>query len=235
VKRVQRTRNGEQRQVGAKFASSHWRTLASSEPIGYDTRLLAPAAGPYVHEESFMQTQGQILSYSSRLHTQREYESVTILKPSTSKAEIADLIKRMRGVFSDRGSQLIKIDNWGMRVLAYPIKHCRKGIYVYWRFLGGSDMVAEFERHMRLLDLVIRFYTVRIDDDVDPNARPSEVTDALVDEVSEPGPDPDELARKAAEEAARRAEEEAAIRRSHESHYGDSNDDEDNDFEGNED
>lgn len=146
---------------------------------------------------------GRIESVNSAIGTQREYESVIILRPDTAKGDISALIQRMQGVFDDRGGRLIKIDSWGMRILAFPVDRCRKGIYLYWRFLGGSDMVAEFERHMRLSDRVIRFYTIRIDDDVDPNARPSEVTEELLEAVADPGPDPDEVARQAAETASR--------------------------------
>ena len=153
---------------------------------------------------------GRVLSQRAKLNTQREYESVTILRPETARNEIADLITRMREVISGRGARLTKIDSWGMRVLAFPIAHLRKGIYLYWRYHGGSDIVAEFERHMRLHDKVIRFYTVLIDEDVDPEARPGEVTDDLLEAATDPGPDPDELARQAAaEEAARQAEYEA--------------------------
>lgn len=155
---------------------------------------------------------GVVQSVSSKRGTQREYESVTILRPSTSKPEIAALIERMQGTFNDFSARLIKIDSWGTRILAFPVAHERKGIYLYWRFLGGSDIVAEFERLMGLSDKVIRFYTVKIDDDVDPEARPSEVTEELLDAASDPGPDPEELARQAAEEAARRAAEEAPLR-----------------------
>lgn len=147
---------------------------------------------------------GRIESVASAIGTQREYETVIIIRPDTAKGDITSLIQRMQGVFEDRGGRLIKIDSWGMRILAFPVERCRKGIYLYWRYLGGSDMVAEFERHMRLSDRVIRFYTVRIDDDIDPNARPSELTEELLESVAEPGPDPDDLARQAAEEAARR-------------------------------
>ena len=116
----------------------------------------------------------------------------------------------MQGVFGERGGKLLKVDSWGMRVLAYPVKKNRKGIYLYWRYLGGSDMVTEFERLLGLASEVVRFYTTRIDDDVDPDARPSEITDELLDAAAEPGPDPDELRRQAEEEAARLAAEEAA-------------------------
>lgn len=150
---------------------------------------------------------GRVHSASSAVGTQREYESVLILKPDTGKPQIQALIERMQGAFQERGGILLKIDNWGMRVLAFPVQRCRKGIYLYWRFLGGSDMVAEFERNARLSERVIRFYTIRVDDDVDPNARPSEVTEDLLDTVSEPGPDPDDVARELAEERARLAAE----------------------------
>jgi len=154
---------------------------------------------------------GVVRSVASRQETQREYETVTILRPDTGKPQIKALIERVQGVVDKQGGSLVKIDSWGMRVLAYQVKHQRKGIYLYWRYLGGSEMVAEVERNLRLSDRVMRFYSVRVDDDVDPSARPSEIDDELLDTVSEPGPDPDELAREAAEaEAKRRAEEEAA-------------------------
>ncbi|MEX1367931.1 MAG: 30S ribosomal protein S6 [Nannocystaceae bacterium] len=152
---------------------------------------------------------GVVLSVSAKQGTQREYESVIILRPSTGKPEIAQLIERIRGMFKDYGGTLIKIDSWGTRILAFPVAHERKGVYLYWRYLGGSTIVAEFERLMGLSDKVIRFYTVKIDEDVDPEARPSEVTDELLDAAADPGPDPEEVARQAAEEEAARREAEA--------------------------
>ena len=155
-------------------------------------------------------TVGTVSSVASKQNTQREYETVTILRPDTGKPQIKALIERVQGVAEKQSGSLLKIDSWGMRVLAYPVAHQRKGIYLYWRYLGGSDMVAELERNLRLSDRVMRFYSIRVDDDVDPSARPSEINDELLDAVSEPGPDPEELARQAAEaEAARRAEEAA--------------------------
>ncbi len=157
---------------------------------------------------------GVVHSVSSKRGTQREYESVIILRPSTGKPEIAQLIERIQGMFATFGGRLIKIDSWGTRMLAFPVRHERKGVYLYWRFLGGSDIVAEYERLMGLSDKVIRFYTIKIDEDVDPEARPSEVTEELLDAAADPGPDPEEVARLAAEEeAARKAAEEETARK----------------------
>lgn len=181
-------------------------------------------------------TKGRVMSVGSAIGTQREYESILILKPDTSKPQIHALIERMQGAFSELSGRLLKIDNWGMRILAFPVQRCRKGIYLYWRFLGGSDMVSEFERNARLSDRVIRFYTIRIDDDVDPEARPTEVTEDLLDAVTDPGPDPDEIARKLAEERARLAAEQQADEDDDDSDDDDDErkDDDDNDWSGDE-
>ena len=170
---------------------------------------------------------GVVQSVASRQNTQREYETVSILRPDTGKPQIKALIDRVQGVVAKQGGNLVKIDSWGMRVLAYPVAHQRKGIYLYWRYLGGSDMVAEIERNMRLSDRVLRFYSIRVDDDVDPNARPSEIDEDMLEAVSEPGPDPDELARQAAEAEAKRRAEEAAAAAAAQNNEGDgeSNDD----------
>lgn len=161
---------------------------------------------------------GAVASVSAKRGTQREYETVLILKPSAGKRDILELVERMQKIFGDLQARLLKIDNWGLRTLSYSIKGNRRGIYLYWRYVGGSDVVAEFERRLRITDLVIRYYTVKVDDDVVPDARPSEVTDELLDAVSESAPDPLDIAREEAERAAaeraaeeaRRAAEEAA-------------------------
>ena len=136
-------------------------------------------------------TSGQVLSVSNKLGTKREYETILILRPNTSKDGIRDFVTKMQGVFEKCGARLIKIENWGNRLLAYPIKRSANGIYLYWRFLGGSDVVHEFERNLRINDSVLRFYTVLVDEDVDPAARPSEITDDLLENISEPPPEPE--------------------------------------------
>ena len=148
---------------------------------------------------------GVVRSVSSKQGTQREYETVMILRSNTNKAGILELVSKIRGVFDSYNARLLKIENWGLRTLAYPVKRNKTGLYMYWRFLGGSDLVQEFERNLKLTESVFRYYTVRIEDDVDPNARPSEITEDLLEEVSEPPPDP--TAKKEEAEAAPEAAE----------------------------
>ena len=109
--------------------------------------------------------------------TLREYETIYILKPDTIGDKVADVNNRVRGIIEEAGGKVLKVDNWGKRRLAYEIKKERKGVYLYWQYLASPAIVTEFERNLRMLDPVIRYLTVRLDANVDPNARPSDVDD----------------------------------------------------------
>jgi small subunit ribosomal protein S6 len=159
---------------------------------------------------------GAVLSVSSRVGTQREYETTIIVRPETNKAGVLEFVEKIKAILDGRDSRLLKFDNWGLRTLAYPIKRNARGVYLYVRFLGGSDVVTELERNLRIMENVLRFLSVRVDEDVDPSARPDAVSDADIEEVAEPGEDPVEVERRRqAEEAAAAAaaaEAEAAAR-----------------------
>jgi small subunit ribosomal protein S6 len=155
---------------------------------------------------------GSVLSVGARRRTKREYETVLIVRPRAARTDISTLVARVQQVLAERAARLLRVENWGIRVLAYSIKRESKGIYMYFRYIGGSDVVAELERNLRILDLVLRYHTVRVDEDVDPDARPSEITPELLDAVTDSGPDPEEEAARAAEEARLRAEAAAAAR-----------------------
>lgn len=152
-----------------------------------------------------------VRSQRSLRMTQREYETVLILKPDANKSQIKRIVTNVQQMFADAGASLVSADNWGMRTLAYPIKRNTRGIYLYLRFLGGSDTVLDFERKLRLTETVLRYLTVKVDEDIDPTARPSEVSEDLLEAVSDTGPDPVEIERqRQAEEAAKAAAEAAA-------------------------
>ena len=70
------------------------------------------------------------------------------------------------------GGKVLTVDNWGKRKLAYEIAKQLKGIYLYWQYLGTAGLVEELERNLRMLDSVIRYHTIKLDSNVDPNARP---------------------------------------------------------------
>ncbi len=135
-------------------------------------------------------TTGQVLSHGALRGTKREYETVTILAPSTNKTTILELVGKVQGIFKDFDASLLQIENWGSRTLAYPIKRSKTGVYLYWRFLGGSDIIRELDRNFEISTSILRYHTVKIDEDIDPAARPSEVTEDLLNAAAEPPPEP---------------------------------------------
>jgi len=125
--------------------------------------------------------------------TKREYETIFILRPDTNQEGITLVNSRVRQVIDSMGGKTLKLDNWGKRKLAYEIKKQLKGIYMYWQYLGSSGMVEEIERNLRMLDTVVRYYTVKVDEDVVPDARPSTVDDETFVKAASTVPDEEEL------------------------------------------
>ena len=124
----------------------------------------------------------------------REYETIFILKPDVSNEVIGATNTKIRGVVEAGGGTLLKIENWGRRKLAYEVKKQLKGIYIFFRYLGNPGLVEEVERNLHLTDSVIRQYSVKIAENVDPATRTSEVTDELFANASVPGPDEEAIA-----------------------------------------
>jgi small subunit ribosomal protein S6 len=100
-----------------------------------------------------------------------EYETTLILRPDVGGEAVESTLDRVREVMRVGGGKLLSINHWGKKKLAYDIAKHSRGIYVHTHFLGGSSLVAELERNMRISDNVIRYLTVRLDDNVDPSAR----------------------------------------------------------------
>jgi len=125
--------------------------------------------------------------------TQREFETIFILRPDTNQDGIQLVNTRVRSVIETMGGKLLKLDNWGKRKLAYEVKKQLKGIYLYWQYLGSAGVVEEIERNLRMLDTVIRYYTVKVDEDIDPTARPQGVDEEAFNKAATTVPDEEEL------------------------------------------
>src|SRR5262245_59028664 len=124
----------------------------------------------------------------------REYETIYILRPDSTTDVIAQVNAKIRGIVETGGGTLLKVDNWGKRKLAYEVKKQLKGIYLFFSYLGTAGLVEELERNLRLSDSVIRYYSVKIAENVDPAARTSEFTEESFTKASTPGPDEEEIA-----------------------------------------
>jgi small subunit ribosomal protein S6 len=124
----------------------------------------------------------------------REYETIYILRPDSTTDVIAQVNQKIRTVVEAGGGTLLKVDNWGKRKLAYEVKKQLKGIYLFFSYLGTAGLVEEVERNLRLTDSVIRYYSVKIGENIDPAVRVSEMTEESFTKAATPGPDEEAIA-----------------------------------------
>lgn len=135
----------------------------------------------------------RLASLRDKPGTAREYETIYILRPNTPNEGVAEVNTRIKGVIEGMGGKIIKIDNWGKRRLAYEVAKERKGIYLYWLYLAQPGVVEETERNLRMLDSVIRYLTVKVDEDVDVTARPTELDDSSFEKAAQTAADEEDM------------------------------------------
>ena len=95
----------------------------------------------------------------------RVYEVVYIVAPGTQEDEVTRLTENLRTIITDQGGTINRSEVLGRRQLAYRIGHSNEGIYVLFEIEGTGGEIAELERRMRVSDQVLRYLTVRVDED----------------------------------------------------------------------
>ncbi|MDU0457317.1 MAG: 30S ribosomal protein S6, partial [Geobacteraceae bacterium] len=92
----------------------------------------------------------------------RKYETIFILHPELSEEDIKSVTTKAQDVISSYKGECFRMDDWGIRKLAYPIKKSARGRYYYLRFDGNSALIAELERRLRLDEKVLRYQSINI-------------------------------------------------------------------------
>ena len=96
---------------------------------------------------------------------QRTYEVMYIVDPETPADRVAKLNEAVGKVIEKEGGTVVRMDDIGRRTLAYPIEKKTEGYYVLFEIDGSGQEIAELERRMRVNDMIIRFITIRVDED----------------------------------------------------------------------
>ena len=95
----------------------------------------------------------------------RVYEVVFIVDPGTQEEDLTRLTDNLRAIVAERGGNVTRNEVMGRRQLAYRIGRSNEGIYVLFEIEGTGSEIAELERRMRVSDQVLRYLTVRVDED----------------------------------------------------------------------
>jgi small subunit ribosomal protein S6 len=90
-----------------------------------------------------------------------DYETLVVLHPDLGDAGTKELIQKIRTILESAKSQIKKVDEWGVRELAYTIRKQRRGFYALVEYAADPQAVTELERQLRLSEQVLRFMTIR--------------------------------------------------------------------------
>lgn len=95
----------------------------------------------------------------------RTYEVMYIIDPDTAADKIEKLNDAVDKLIKKEGGTVVRMDDIGLRNLAYPIQKKLEGYYVLFEIEGSGQEILELERRMRVNDAILRYMTVRVDED----------------------------------------------------------------------
>jgi len=137
----------------------------------------------------------------------RRYESVVILAPEMPDEDIRNFTEKYSELITTNGGEIIKIEDWGFKRLAYLVKKKEKGRYILFDFVGVPAVMTELERQFKISEEVLKFLSVKIDDDVDLEAFKAAEEEKKAAEAARRAPPPAEPAAPAVTEEAASAPE----------------------------
>jgi small subunit ribosomal protein S6 len=98
----------------------------------------------------------------------RHYELVYIVRTDVGDDVLTKIRERIDGIVETHKGKVIKFENWGKRKLAYEIDKNPKGVYHYYQFYSDANCVAEIQRNLKINDAILKYRSVLLDPDADP-------------------------------------------------------------------
>ena len=92
----------------------------------------------------------------------QKYESVLIARQDLGASQVNNIVSDLSEVIKKEGGEVVRVDNWGLKTLAYRIKKNRKGHYVLMNISAPANAIAEYERVMRFNEDIIRYMTLKV-------------------------------------------------------------------------
>ena len=92
-----------------------------------------------------------------------KYELAVVVSAKIEDDERAQVIEKVKALVERFGGQISDVDEWGKKKLAYEIQKMHEGFYYFIQFEADAQCPAEVERHVRIMDNVLRYLVVRKD------------------------------------------------------------------------
>ena len=91
------------------------------------------------------------------------YETVFIVTPVLSDAQVKEVADKFQGIITENGGQIVNVENWGLKKLAYPIQKKTTGFYFLVEFEAEGAFIDKLETAYRRDERIIRFLTFKQD------------------------------------------------------------------------
>ena len=91
------------------------------------------------------------------------YELGVITDPEVPPEEETSTLERLEGIITEAGGEVIGKDTWGRRQLAYPIKKKNYGVYHFWTFEVGGEVLEKLNFELRTSDVIMRSLILNLD------------------------------------------------------------------------
>lgn len=93
----------------------------------------------------------------------RDYELGVIFNPEVSEEETRSVLDRIDQIVTTHDGQIVRVNQWGRRRLAYPIERHRDGLYVFIDMILTPETVSDLERMLKVSEIVLRYMTRKRD------------------------------------------------------------------------
>lgn len=101
----------------------------------------------------------------------RRYETLVLIHPDAGEPGAKELAARIKTLIEEQGGTVSQVQEWGVRELAYLIAKQRRAFYVLFEYRATPQALTEIERTLRLTDRVLRYVSVRQDENAPPAAQ----------------------------------------------------------------
>ncbi len=98
----------------------------------------------------------------------RRYETIFIIDPDTSEEGRGQLIQKGTEIIAAYKGGIVEMDEWGIRKMAYEVRKKLRGYYVRADYCGEGDLVSEIERNFRIDDRILKYLTVMLAENTNP-------------------------------------------------------------------
>ncbi|MDE2060064.1 MAG: 30S ribosomal protein S6 [candidate division NC10 bacterium] len=93
-----------------------------------------------------------------------QYEVIIVLDPALTEDGVEAAIGGVREVVGKKGGEVLEVQKWGKKRLAYEVKKRREGQYVLMKVDGAGEIVADLDRHFRITEVILKGVVVRAEE-----------------------------------------------------------------------